>query len=97
MKITPEDREIIKQRFPKFSKIQACMCNNPEYGISLSPAAKKWLNQVKNGQKQSAAKKVVSVRLDDGEMEKLKSYAASRNLTISDAFRQEVMRWINGR
>ena len=45
MKITPEDREIIKQRFPKFSKIQACMVNNPEYGLSISPEAKDWLNR----------------------------------------------------
>lgn len=44
-RITKEDRETLKERFPKFSKIQACMCNNPEYGVSISPEAKDWLNQ----------------------------------------------------
>lgn len=44
-RITKEDREILNRRFPKFSKIQACMCNNPEYGVSISPEAKDWLNQ----------------------------------------------------
>lgn len=44
-KITKEDREILSRRFPKFSKIQACMVNNPEYGVSISPEAKDWLNQ----------------------------------------------------
>ena len=45
MKITKEDQQIINQRFPKFTKIQACMVNNPEYGVSISPEAKDWLNR----------------------------------------------------
>lgn len=47
MRITPEDQIILKKQFPKFSKISACYCNNPEYGVSLSPAAKDWLNRMK--------------------------------------------------
>ena len=52
MRITPEDQQIIKKKFPKFSKISACYCNNAEYGVTLSQEAKDWLNQAyfaKNG------------------------------------------------
>ena len=39
----------LKQRFPKFSKIQLAMVNNPEYGVDISLEAKNWLNHAKNG------------------------------------------------
>lgn len=48
-KITKEDQEILKRKFPKFGKETACMCNNPAYGVTLSPEAKRWLKRMKNG------------------------------------------------
>lgn len=50
-RITKEDQEILKKKFPKFGKEAACMCNNPSYGVTLSPAAKRWLKDAKNGRK----------------------------------------------
>jgi len=44
-KITKEDQAILEKHFPKFTRIQACMVNNPAYGISLSPEAEKLLNK----------------------------------------------------
>lgn len=34
---------ILQEKFPKFSKIQLSMVRNPEYGVTLSPDARKLL------------------------------------------------------
>jgi len=84
MRITPEDQAIIKKKFPKFSKIQACMCNNPDYGVSLSPKAQKWLNQQKSAVKSNAKSNVVSARVKDRDMDILKELAREQGLTVGE-------------
>ncbi len=37
--------EVLKKRFPNFSKICLCYANNPLYGMDISPEAKDWLNR----------------------------------------------------
>ena len=84
MRITPEDQAIIKKKFPKFSKIQACMCNNPDYGVSLSPKAQKWLNQQKNAVKSNAKSNVVSARVKDRDMDILKELASEQGVSVGE-------------
>lgn len=36
---------VLKKRFPNFSKICLCYANNPLYGMDISPEAKDWLNR----------------------------------------------------
>jgi len=83
-KITKEDQQILKEQFPKFGKIQACMCNNPEYGVTLSPEAKRWLNRGKTQDKKRPKSKVVSVRLTLEEMEKIEKHILATSQSISD-------------
>ena len=83
-RITPEDQAILKKRFPKFSKITACMCNNPEYGVSLSPKAKDWLNHAKSATKSNVKSNVVSARVKDGDMEILKELAREQGVTVGE-------------
>lgn len=40
---------VLKKRYPKFSKIALCMIRNPEYGVDLSPDAKKFLKEMGAG------------------------------------------------
>ena len=89
-KITKEDQLTLKEKFPKFGKIQACMCNNPEYGVTLSPAAKRWLNHGKTGQKQRSKSKVISVRVDVDEVEKLKSMGVQITDLIKEAIKEKI-------
>lgn len=84
MRITPEDQAIIRKKFPKFSKIQACMCNNPEYGVSLSPKAKDWLNHAKSAVKSKAKSNVVSARVKDREKEILSELAREQGVTVGE-------------
>lgn len=93
-RITKEDREIIAKACPKFNRICACYCNNPEYGVTLSPKAKRALNAGKNSVKKETAKPVVSVRLDKEDMEMLKRFCEEHNTTISVEVR-EAIRWID--
>lgn len=44
-KYPSEVTNILKERFPFFSKIALCYANNPLYGVDISPAAKDWLNR----------------------------------------------------
>ena len=88
-KITKEDQQILKEKFPKFGKIQACMCNNPEYGVTLSPAAKRWLNHDKKPQKQGN-KNVASIRLTYDELKAIAGHG-SRTEAIREALRKVYM------
>ena len=83
-KITKEDQATLKEKFPKFSKITACMVNNPEYGVTLSPEAKRWLNQGKTQEKQRPKSKVVSVRLTLEEMNRIEKHILATSQSISD-------------
>ena len=93
-RITKEDREIIAKVCPKFSRICQCYVNNPEYGVTLSTKAKRALNEAKKAEKQSVNKSVASVRLDGEDMQKLKDYAKSLDMSTSEALRREVIRWL---
>ena len=97
MRITPEDQAIIKKRFPKFSKIQACMCNNPEYGVSLSPQAKRWLNRMKNPTQSNVKSKVVSARVNDREKAILSELARELGVTVGELIKQSIHNIINER
>lgn len=83
-KITKEDQATLKEKFPKFSKITACMVNNPEYGVTLSPEAKRWLNRGKNKEKQRN-KNVASIRLTYDEMK-----ALSEHGSMTEAIREAI-------
>lgn len=93
-RITKEDREIIEKVCPKFSRICQCYVNNPEYGVTLSPKARRALNEAKKVNKQSKKSNVASVRLNDEEMQKLKCYMEFHNTTIT-AVMHELIRWMN--
>ena len=90
MRITPEDQAIIKQKFPKFTKIQACMVNNPAYGVSISPQAKRWLNHAKNPTKSNVRSNVVSTRVKDREMTALKKLASELGVTVGELLKQMI-------
>lgn len=83
-KITPEDQRILQRKFPKFTKITACYCNNPAYGVSLSPEAKRWLNRQKNAVKTKPKSKVVSVRIAEDRADVLKKYAEAKGMSVTD-------------
>ena len=44
-KYPSELTNVLKKRFPNFSKICLCYANNPLYGMDISPEAKDWLNR----------------------------------------------------
>ena len=84
MRITPEDRETIKKVCPKFSRICACMVNNPEYGLTLTPKAKRALNTAKSATKSNASTSVVSARVKDREKEILSELAREQGVTVGE-------------
>lgn len=65
------------------------MVNNPEYGVTLSPGAKRWLNRTNNTVKQRDTR-VVSARLNDDVVERLKIYAKENNLTVNQLIAQVI-------
>lgn len=83
-RITKEDREIIAKTCPKFNRICACYCNNPEYGVTLSPKAKRALNAGKNSVKSKEKTKVVSARVDVDDMERLNAYLKANGMTVAE-------------
>lgn len=89
-RITPEDQRTLKKKFPKFNRICACYVNNPQYGLSLSPEAKRLLNRGKNAEKKQRKSKVISARVDVDDVEKLNSYLKANGLTISDFINKTV-------
>lgn len=95
MRITPEDQATLKKKFPKFSKITACMCNNPEYGVSLSPAAKRWLNHAKTPLKSNVKSKVVSARVNDREKAILSELARELGVTVGELIKKLIEEKIN--
>ena len=82
-RITKEDRETIATVCPKFNRICACYVNNPEYGVTLSPKAKRALNTANNAVKRSPKNDVVSVRLTKEDIEIIERYGS----TMSEAIR----------
>lgn len=90
MKITPEDRETIKKVCPKFSRICACMVNNPEYGVTLTPKAKRALNRAKSATKSNAQSRVVSARVKDREMTLLKQLAHEQGVTVGELIKSMI-------
>lgn len=92
-RITKDDREIIAKVCPKFSRICQCYVNNPEYGVTLSPKARRALNEAKKTEKKNANSNVASVRCTEGEMQTLKRFVEEHNTTINAAMR-ELIRWL---
>ena len=80
----------MQQRFPKFSKASLCMVNNPEYGVDISPAGKRWLNQQKNKVKSKGKSKVISARVDDDVAQKLTDYLKGKGLTVNEFLSQVI-------
>lgn len=37
--------DVVRKRYPKFSKVALCMIRNPQYGVDLSDEAKKYLKE----------------------------------------------------
>lgn len=89
-RITKEDRETIAKVCPKFNRICACYVNNPEYGVTLSPKAKRALNTAKNGNKQSN-KNVASIRLTYDELQAIADHGKSMTEAIREAIRTVYM------
>ena len=71
------------------------MVNNPAYGVDISPDGKRWLNRMKNGQKQGTGGgrkgKVISARLSDDVVERLNAYLKGKGITVNE-FVQEAVR-----
>lgn len=89
-RITKEDQLIIKEKFPKFSKVTACMCNNPEYGVTLSPAAKRLLRNAGSKAK-PRNKNVASVRLTSDEMKWIESHGKSFSEIVHEVIKEKMI------
>ena len=95
-RITKEDREIIAKVCPKFSRICQCYVNNPEYWVTLSPKAKRALNEAKKANKPASNKNVVSVRLSADDAEKLRAFQMQSDESLSALLRAAIRWGING-
>lgn len=68
---------LLSEKFPKFTRIQLCMVNNPEYGLDLSAQAKRYLRE--NGYLSAETRPIrkkanrVSARFDDSTWEAIKA------------------------
>lgn len=89
-RITKEDQLIIKEKFPKFSKVTACMCNNPEYGVTLSPAAKRLLASGKKTEK-PRNKNVASVRLTYDEMKWIEANGKTFSEIVHEVIKEKMI------
>ena len=74
----PTSKEIIDKlntKFPKFSRIQMCMIRNPEYGVQMSTAAKRYMvkefPEMKKEREKPARKRIV-IYVDDDMYEEVK-------------------------
>lgn len=69
------------------------MINNPAYGVDLSPAAKRWFNDMKNREIQGEKKrkgKIVSARLNDDVVERLNAYLKGKGITVNEFIQEAV-------
>ena len=89
-RITSEDQRTIQKVCPKFSRICQCYCNNPDYGVTLSPKAKNALNMAKKRRESNVKSKVVSVRLTLDEMDKLEKHLVETAQSISEFMKERM-------
>lgn len=90
-RITKEDRLIIEKVCPKFNRICACYCNNPDYGVTLSPKAKRALNRANNSHKRNANKNVASVRLTYDEMKWIELHGKSFSEIVHEVIKEKMI------
>ena len=88
-RITSEDQRTIKAVCPLFNRIAACYCNNPDYGVTLSPKAKRALNRGKKALKTQATK-VISGRIEVDVAKRLNEYLKANGMTINDFINKTV-------
>lgn len=67
---------LMRKRYPKFTKAAQSMIENPEYGVSLSPAAARYLSRKLNSQsdrRRTAGKlpRILSFRVSDARLDAL--------------------------
>jgi hypothetical protein len=68
-----ETVELLQQHFPKFTKVALCMVRNPEYGVTLSPKAKRILDKAEGKMpKKRSTPNRLTIRLNDNEMAAVK-------------------------
>ena len=90
-RITSEDQRTIQKVCPKFSRICQCYCNNPDYGVTLSPKAKRALNRANNSPKRNANKNVASVRLTYDEMKWIAEYGKSFSEIVHEVIKEKML------
>lgn len=101
---TKEVVSILRERFPKFSKVQVSMVKNPEYGIRLVPEAESLLREKgknittarrRTPQKKKAPevppRKRVSFRLADAEYDKLKEAVKSSGYKTTQEYLEHII------
>jgi len=90
--------EVLQREFPKFSKITLCMVRNKAYGVTLSPAAKKYLKEYlldgNSSQKRLNANKkernTKVVRISNEVYDSIKKMADESNITISEYINKNI-------
>ena len=90
MKRYPSDTvKLLSTEFPKFSKITLCYVNNPEYGVDISPEAKRWFNRMKFGQEMNADGELTEEEAEIVQQYLEEHYDSIRNLIVWMALEHE--------
>ena len=91
--------EALSEQFPKFTRIQFCMVNNPDYGVWYSPKAEAKLCEAgllppkkKKAPEARKKQKRISLRFSDAAYESIQNAVANSGCKSTQSFFEQLVR-----